>query len=108
MEKKDESDTNILNENNKSITKQYIETTLAKFNIPHKVKNLKIFQTAMTHTSYVINPQKKTFHHLKATIPLQKTSYERLEFLGDSVIHMVLADYLYNRYSDQHEGFMTK
>ena len=41
-------------------------------------------------------------------IPLQNESYERLEFLGDSVIHLILAEYLYDRYSDEQEGFMTK
>lgn len=44
----------------------------------------------------------------KKVIPLKTTSYERLEYLGDSVIHLILAEYLYKRYSDKDEGFMTK
>jgi dsRNA-specific ribonuclease len=44
----------------------------------------------------------------KSAIPLQKDSYERLEFLGDSIIHCILADYLFNRYEDEQEGFMTR
>ena len=33
---------------------------------------------------------------------------ERLEFLGDSVLDAIVADYLYSEYGDQSEGFLTK
>jgi len=33
---------------------------------------------------------------------------ERLEFLGDSVLGMVIAEYLFNRYEEKDEGFLTK
>ena len=39
---------------------------------------------------------------------MQKKSYERLEFLGDSIIHCILAEYLFTRYTDEQEGFMTR
>ncbi len=32
---------------------------------------------------------------------------ERLEFLGDAVLDLVVADYLYEIYPDKHEGFLT-
>lgn len=35
-------------------------------------------------------------------------SNERLEFLGDSVLSLVIAEYLYNKYPDEEEGFLTK
>ena len=35
-------------------------------------------------------------------------SNERLEFLGDSVISLSVADYVYRMYPDEEEGFMTK
>ena len=35
---------------------------------------------------------------IKTTLPLQDKSYEVLEFLGDAVIHNVLARYLYKNY----------
>jgi ribonuclease-3 len=41
-------------------------------------------------------------------LPLQDMSYERLEFLGDSLIGMIVANYLYNRFPDQNEGFLSK
>jgi ribonuclease-3 len=42
------------------------------------------------------------------SLPLQDMSYERLEFLGDSLIGMIVANYLYNRFPDQNEGFLSK
>jgi ribonuclease-3 len=41
-------------------------------------------------------------------LPLQEISYERLEFLGDSILGMIVAGYLYERFPDQNEGFMSK
>ena len=41
-------------------------------------------------------------------IPLQDMSYERLEFLGDAILNMVVANYLYFRFPDQNEGFLSK
>jgi ribonuclease-3 len=35
-------------------------------------------------------------------------SYERLEFLGDSILGMVVARYLYERYPDRDEGFLSR
>jgi len=41
-------------------------------------------------------------------LPLQEESNERLEFLGDSVLGMVVAGYLFERYPDSNEGFLTR
>ena len=41
-------------------------------------------------------------------MPLQEESNERFEFLGDSVLSTTVANYLYERYPDQQEGFLTK
>ena len=117
----------ILNEKNIHITKKYINGLLKKYKTNYKIKDLPTFQRSMTHTSYLEldlknekNPKKK-YSFIKdyeiepinnkvkdKTIPLQFKSYERLEFLGDSVIRTILADYLYKRYEDEDEGFMTK
>ena len=59
-----------------------------------KPKNKKLYETAFQHSSYVYE------NHLKA-------DYERLEFLGDAVLDLVLADYLYNN-AHESEGDMTK
>lgn len=36
------------------------------------------------------------------------TSYERLEFLGDSIVNFVVGEYLFNNYRNEDEGFLTK
>jgi dsRNA-specific ribonuclease len=120
----------ILNEKNIYIQPSYIEAILAKYNITYKVKNIKHFQLAMTHTSYldkniadnqkIINKNNaknaKKLPQIKLepikdpslAIPLQPTSSEVLEFTGDSIIHAILAIYLNLRYPNEYEGFLTR
>ena len=65
---------------------------LKRWNI--KIKNEKLYETAFSHSSFVNE------HKLKS-------DYERLEFLGDAVLELVISDYLY-RENMQKEGEMTK
>jgi len=125
----DQSRTNdlqyILNEKNKYITKEYIDGTLANFGIKTKIGNLQTFQKAMIHLSYLVRDEKfysnnktkpyqiqsndiEPLDDLSIAIPLQKESYERLEFLGDAILHAIIAEYLFSRYTNVDEGFMTK
>lgn len=108
----------ILNEENTLINKQFLYSLFKKYKLKHRLNNIKLFIEATTHPSYCVyktlqkQNQKEIFmipigDPTKA-VPLQETTYERLEFLGDSVIHCILADYLFHRYEDQYEGFMTK
>ncbi len=64
----------------------------AKLNI--EPKDLNLYNTAFSHSSYA-NEHKA------------KKDYERLEFLGDAVLDLVVADYLYQNHNDS-EGEMTK
>lgn len=57
-------------------------------------KNISLYHLAFSHSSYVNEK------HLKA-------DYERLEFLGDAVLELVVSDYLYNNFNVK-EGSMTK
>ena len=59
-----------------------------------KPKNMKLYQTAFSHSSYA-NEHK------------DKADYERLEFLGDAIVDLVVADYLYSN-KEIDEGEMTK
>ena len=64
---------------------------LKKFSI--EPKNINLYETALTHTSYANENN--------------VTSYERLEYLGDAVLELVMSDYLYLN-TDEEEGVMTK
>lgn len=57
-------------------------------------KDIELYRTAFSHSSYVNE------HRVKS-------NYERLEFLGDAVLDLVVADYLYRNYKEA-EGEMTK
>lgn len=111
----------ILNEKNIPITKKFIDSIFKKYDFNHKVKNLEIFQLAMIHVSYlnrsIVNDKIAKIlkdvipideKYVNDVMPLQTHCYGRLEFYGDAVIHCILAEYLFDRYNDQGEGFLTK
>ena len=56
----------------------------------HEAKDLSLFELALTHSS------------------LSGGSYERLEFLGDRVLGMTIAEALYQRYPNEPEGNLSK
>ena len=67
---------------------------LAKNNIhPH---DFSLFELAFTHSSY--NGDIKTKHH----------DYERLEFLGDSVLGFVVSELAYKSHPEMSQGELTK
>ena len=61
--------------------------------IGYRTSSLVLFQTALNHRSVKDNPSENN---------------ERLEFLGDSVISTVVADYLFKKYAYKGEGFLTE
>lgn len=48
------------------------------------------------------------FTHKSAVRDTGQPSYERLEFIGDSVINFVVAKYLYDKFPEADEGFLTR
>lgn len=51
------------------------------------------------------------FIHKSASLTDSKgnpVNYERLEYLGDAVLGVIIAEFLYLRYPDRNEGFLTK
>ena len=97
---------NTLNPNNILITKKEIQNMLSKGDITIEINDLSIWQCAFTHKSYIVkeevNPEEVT------SVPLQETSNERLEWLGDAKIQGAVSYYLWERFPDQDEGFLTK
>ena len=65
---------------------------LDKLNI--KTDNEELYETAFTHTSYSNEHE-------------ESDNYERLEFLGDAVLELIISDYLFNE-KHLEEGTMTK
>jgi len=57
-------------------------------------KNETLLDTALTHRSCLNEPG-------------VTESYERLEFLGDAVLEMIISTYLFNKYPDKQEGYLT-
>jgi ribonuclease-3 len=55
-----------------------------------------VLLSAITHRSYLNEHREATWDH-----------NERLEFLGDAVLELVVTDYLYNKYQDKPEGELT-
>ncbi len=66
-------------------------------NFNYKFKNIKLLETALTHSSYA-NENK-----MKLT-----DNNERLEFLGDTILGLVVSQYLYKKYPNYPEGELTK
>jgi ribonuclease-3 len=66
--------------------------------IGEKPKNDSLYQLAFRHTSASKNSIVKGF----------KESNERLEYLGDSVLGMIVAEYLFKKYPFKDEGFLTE
>ena len=65
-------------------------------NLKYSFKNKELLLNALTHSSYANEARNGI------------TSNERLEFLGDSVLSIVVADYLYKEFSSLPEGELTK
>lgn len=94
-----------------------LEKDIRKFFNDHGLEdtnfiNINIYRNAFVHRSYCTmkNTDFKTGNERCPSdcLPLQEMSYERLEFIGDAILGCVVATYLYQRYPDQAEGFMSK
>jgi len=68
---------------------------LAKTVIGVTFKDISLLVTAFTHRSYVNEHRKTVFEH-----------NERLEFLGDAVLELVVTEFLYSNYEEP-EGILT-
>ena len=68
---------------------------IEKLNI--KGTDLELLNTALTHPSF----------NFEQNIE-DAQDYERLEFLGDSVLRLVISEYLFDLYPDYQEGKLTK
>ncbi len=65
--------------------------------IGYRFRNISLLQNALAHSSYA----NERWHN-------SLLSNERLEFLGDSVLGMLVAEYLYRSFPDRPEGELTR
>ena len=65
--------------------------------IGYQFHNISLLQNALTHSSYA----NERWHN-------SLLSNERLEFLGDSILGMLVAEYLYRNFPDRPEGDLTR
>ena len=65
--------------------------------IGYRFENITLLQNALTHSSYA----NERWHN-------SLLSNERLEFLGDSVLGMLVAEYLFRTFPDRPEGELTR
>lgn len=65
--------------------------------IGYRFQNISLLQNALAHSSYA----NERWHD-------SLLSNERLEFLGDSILGMTVADYLYRNFPDRPEGELTR
>lgn len=105
---------NIINLRNTYIKEEDVEAIFTKGGLEGiKPNNIGYYQTAFSHTSYVKEEDYSfIFDLLKIDkdkyVNFQNTSYQRYEFAGDSIVNSIIAIYLYDRYGEQQEGFLTK
>lgn len=65
--------------------------------ISYNFKNIELLTLALTHSSYANQLRKEIYEN-----------NERLEFLGDAVLDMVVSEYMYNKFPHMLEGELTK
>lgn len=65
--------------------------------IDYKFKNKKLLEQALSHSSYINEARR---NHIE--------NNERLEFLGDAVLELVISEYIYIKYTNMPEGELTK
>ncbi|MEE1054147.1 MAG: ribonuclease III [Acutalibacteraceae bacterium] len=65
-------------------------------NLNYKFKNIQLLKNALIHSSYA-NENRGNIH-----------SNERLEFLGDSVLSIIVSEHIYNRFPNMPEGELTR
>jgi dsRNA-specific ribonuclease len=91
---------------NKLVTPADIEAIMRANGLDIKVNDIEIYQKAFIHRSYLKNNYNDE-HDVKC-VPLQDNCNETYEFLGDTILNSVVGSYLYERFSTENEGFLTK
>ncbi len=68
-----------------------------QLNINYKFKDINLINTSLTHSSYANESKMRIYEN-----------NERLEFLGDVIVNLIVSEYLYHKFSELPEGELTK
>jgi len=100
---------NPYNSSNALISNQDVIHIMNQVNMNNfKPTHISFYQEAFIHKSYNFLEDYKEFKKPDDCLELQVKSYETLEFLGDSLLGCMTAEYLYKRFEGEDEGFFTK
>lgn len=100
---------------NVEIIETEVNAILKQYGIPCPLYNMALYKRAFIHKSYV----KKTNQEIQQSafkispqptdckVGLKSKSNDRLEFIGDGILECITKYYLYKRFPDADEGFMT-
>ena len=86
------------------LTKDIINSLLNTYGIEENISNLSIYQNAFIHKSICGKNSNEYTDILDTPI----ISNERLEFLGDAIMGSVVGCYVYERFDNVDEGFLTR
>lgn len=110
----------VYNDTNFLISNDEIKDILKKGDINEEINDIKLWQQAFIHKSmfkgsdfiknkkYFGNIDGLNINEHKDILELQDNSNEVLEWLGDGFIQSIIALYLYERYPNNNEGFLTR
>lgn len=98
------------NENNKILSEDNLQNLLKTYDTD-QYYDINYYRRAFIHKSYVTR-KNENYETGNTNCPencmyLQELSNERLEYLGDSILNSSIASYVFERYPDENEGFLT-
>lgn len=97
---------------NKVVEEAVVLELISQFSVNVVIKDLSLYRTSMVHKSYCTRKNENAIEGNTACpvdcVPLQEESHERLEFLGDSILGVIIANYVFQRFPTENEGFLTK
>ncbi len=82
------------------VTREQIQSLLGGI----RIKNVENYQRSLVHKSIYKSVKRANYK----VCNYLKEHNERLEFLGDAVLDLIVANYLWHKYPQSDEGFLTK
>jgi ribonuclease-3 len=78
------------NRNNRMLCERDVSTIMERYDVKYTCLDSAVYRRAMRHHSMMVDTN------------------ERLEFLGDAVVALIVSEYCHMRFADQDEAFLTR